>query len=96
LVVTPKSTCQTSPRSGTPSFLPFQGAERRCRQGGKIIVGQVVGHGSVLDNMATQLNALGGRELLDLVNDTGNCGCYGANVSKRRRATSTLSSANGS
>ncbi len=70
--VTPKSTCQTSPRSGTPRFLLVQRVKGSCSKGGKIVVGQVVGHGRVLDDMATELDPLRKREMLYFVDDVGN------------------------
>ena len=39
--------------SGTVRLLLVQGAERRNAKGVKIVVGQVVGHGDVRDDMAT-------------------------------------------
>ncbi|MDQ3622144.1 MAG: hypothetical protein M3463_06605 [Verrucomicrobiota bacterium] len=69
----PKSTCQTSPRSGTLSVLllvePLEhfGSER-----GKVVVREIVRHWNALNDGTAQLDALRRRELLDLGEDVSN------------------------
>src|SRR5260221_6893358 len=80
--VMPKSTCQTSPRSGTLRvLLCIERAEHFGCQGGEILVRQVVGHRNALHNGAAQFDALRGRQLLDLSEDVGNGLSHGGNLS---------------
>src|SRR6266508_1979847 len=79
--VMPKSTCHTSPRSGTPSVLLLvERAEGLRGQRGKIVVRQVVGHGDTLDDGASKLPALRVGELCNLVEDVGDSLRHGRNI----------------
>ena len=70
--VMPKSTCQTSPRSGTLRLLLVERPEHPGCQGGKIVVRQIVGHRHSLNDGAAQPGTLRNRELLDLGEDLSN------------------------
>jgi hypothetical protein len=72
----PKSTCQTSPRSGTPRFLLIQRAEGIRSEGREIIVREVVRHWDVLDDLTAEFDTLCLREVSDLVNDVCDSGCH--------------------
>jgi len=79
----PKSTCQTSPRSGTGSVLLLvQRAERSRGQGGEIIVRQIIRHGNTFDDGASKLLTLLFRELLELAENLGDCLCHVPNIHK--------------
>src|SRR5271165_6200475 len=70
--VIPKSTCHTSPRSGTFRVLFLvQSPEHIRGQHGDVFVRQVVGHWNPLGNGSTQLDALRWRKLLNLREDIG-------------------------
>jgi hypothetical protein len=64
--VMPKSTCHTSPRSGTCSLLLIQRTEGRRGQRGKVRVGQVVRHGHALADALAQFRLLGAGKPLNL------------------------------
>ncbi|MDQ6631860.1 MAG: hypothetical protein M3Y82_08885 [Verrucomicrobiota bacterium] len=79
----PKSTCHTSPRSGTAGILLFvKCPERRRSKHSKIIVRQIVGHRNALDNGAPKFFTLKVRKLLELAENLGDRLCHGSKIRK--------------
>src|ERR1044072_8948693 len=78
----PKSTCQTSPRSGTPGLLVVEVAEGSSGERGKIVVGQVFGHGNALTNLLTQLDLLARRQALHFIQDLNHRLSHGHKIIK--------------
>src|SRR6267378_8186447 len=75
--VIPKSTCHTSPRSGTPSaLLLIKTAERSRRESREIVVCKIIRHRDAFDNRAAEVPTLSFRELLELAQDMSNRLCH--------------------
>src|ERR1035438_5210590 len=83
--VMPKSTCQTSPRSGTRSvLLLIQRAERSRSQRREIVIRQIIRHGNTFDDGASKLLTLLFRELLDFAKNLDDCLCHVLNIHRRK------------
>jgi len=77
----PKSTCHTSPRSGTRGvLLLIQRAERSRSQSREIVICQVIRYGNTFDNCAPNLPALRLGELLERANNLGDSLCHRPNI----------------
>jgi hypothetical protein len=82
--VMPKSTCQTSPRSGTGTVLLFvQRAERVRRQSREIVIRQIVRHGDTFDDGVSKLLTLRFGELLEFAKNLGDSLCHALNIPSR-------------
>src|SRR5579863_10453232 len=83
--VMPKSTCHTSPRSGTRGvLLVVQRPEGSSSQSREIVIRQIIRHGNPLDDGAPKLMALLFRELLELAKNLGDCLCHVLNIHRRK------------
>ena len=83
--VMPKSTCQTSPRSGTrTALLLVQRAKRIRRQSREIVIRQIVRHGNTFDDGVAKLLTLLFREPLDLAKNLDDSLCHALNIHPRK------------
>ncbi len=87
--VTPKSTCQTSPRSGTSvALLLIERPERFRSQSCKVFIGQVIGHRDALHDGSSNLSTLRIRKPLDLAENMGNRLRHGFKIANRPNRSS--------
>lgn len=79
---TPKSTCQTSPRSGTAAFLLFvQSTERGSRQRCKVFVGQILRHRNVFGNSEAKFPLFGSGQFCRLMQQVSDSLRHAGNLS---------------
>src|SRR5687767_6628678 len=83
--VMPKSTCDTSPRSGTRGALLFlvERSKHVRRQRSEVVVGQIFRHWDTFDDGSAQLDALRRRKFFDLGENVSNGLRHGTSLTVR-------------